>query len=146
LKRQLEAIKSSPNVFFVAATNHLDRIDPNIRANKRLPLQIGIGLPGEDQRRELLAQLIVKQHLKNINLDGLDAPEQLTKVEAWLPAINQVVETTQGFSYGEISTILTDAKRRRFLDSVSDPSKASSDILSIEEVRQAVNRFRHSKN
>lgn len=69
LKVELEKIKEYPQVFFAAASNNIDRIDPVLRVAKRIPVAIEITSPTEHQRAE-----IIQQHVMSSMKWDLDDP------------------------------------------------------------------------
>ncbi|MEO8785292.1 MAG: ATP-binding protein, partial [Candidatus Saccharimonadales bacterium] len=110
LKQELEKLRDSPQVFFVAASNHVDNIDPNIRASKRLQLQIPVGLPNEGARAAIFWNFLAKAELQSLNGEEQDL---IGTLNAWLPEdLSRLAAATDGFSGGEIKALVMDAKRQ----------------------------------
>ena len=118
LKKQLEKIKDHPNVFVVFATNNLEQVDENIRAAKRIPLQIGISPPNQDQRFSVLEKFLVSDVFERVSEVALDDVSALVRADASVRGydLGDLAKRTDGFSVADLRTVVSGVRRRNVLD------------------------------
>lgn len=58
----------NPNIFVIAASSHPDCLDPSLRRSGRFDKEIGLGVPNDKEREEILS-VILKRLKINANVD-----------------------------------------------------------------------------
>jgi hypothetical protein len=145
LKQELENLSRYPQVFFVAATNHVDLIDPNVRASKRIPVQIPISLPDDQQRASIFKSFLLDDALGRIDFNEAGAVSALEESEGiWNErTLDDLSRATDNFSGGEIRALVMEAKRRCLIDSLD--SNGPVETLELRHVMAAVERAKRTK-
>ena len=95
----------APNVILVGATNHVDRIDEAILRAGRFDTKIYMGLPGDDERAQLIAGKIAAV-ISTIGGEG-------HAVYADDVNVRSIARMTDGWSGADMVEILTRAQRRK---------------------------------
>ena len=116
-RTEISQLLPEHNVFLIATTNHLDRIDPAILRGGRLSEKIEIGSPGPANRERLL-----RKYLHDIPLDV---------------AIKGLVERLAGLSPADIEAICKAAVRNAFGRSEQDNRHPP---LSWDDFERAIRR------
>ena len=96
LLAEMDGLKSASQIIVLAATNRRDLLDPALLRPGRLGLEIYVGLPGVEGRKEILEVLLAGAAVAN--------KAELEKV------IQAVAEKTDGFSGADLSAICERAK------------------------------------
>jgi vesicle-fusing ATPase len=99
LLTKMDGVNSINNVLVIAATNRLDSLDPALLRKGRFNLQLFIGLPDENGRKDIFDIHIKEIHDKN-----------LLKVSNYNIFIKHLSEQTQNFSGSDIKALCDDAK------------------------------------
>lgn len=136
LKTKLEELKDHPNVFVVGATNNVDSVDPVVRASKRIPLQIPLGLPTDVQRRDLFEDLLI--------MNGPTGNIMNAVMQESVFDIGALSDLTEGFSQGEIIEILESVRRERALAILR--KQELPDGLTQLEITAAIKRAKETKS
>lgn len=115
LKKQLDRLRGYTHVFVAAATNDIDDIDPIIRASKRFHIQICIGLPDDDTRKEILNDLIVQTQLAGVSIDAESSDssqlfEALHRAETVSDLVSEITSKTEGYSPSDLRELVNKAK------------------------------------
>ena len=124
LLAEMDGLRAASQVIVLAATNRRDLLDPALLRPGRLGLEIFVGLPDLDGRKEILTVLLSS------------IPEK-DKLE---PAIETAAARTGGFSGAELSAICEKAKLIGLRDGNyrRDISLSASHLLAaLEEVLEA---------
>lgn len=118
LKRALEEVKRHPHVFVVGATNEVEEIDPVVRADKRMPLKIGLQLPETEQRARIFEKLLSGGALAAVTLDDDFISAALEDAQSKIGDLHfsRLAELTDEFSGGDIREVVQAAKRACLLD------------------------------
>lgn len=149
LKKQLEKIKQHPNVFFVGATNHADKIDPFVLVDKRMQ-KINIPSLSAGGREQLLQRLVIRE--------GDILPEQDDEDEGYtnqtlfddanaafelLDAIPELNDKLSEFSPGDICELVKQVRRDVFLRA----KRAGAEVMmpKLEDYRSAIQRARMNR-
>jgi ATP-dependent 26S proteasome regulatory subunit len=90
----MDGLRAASQVIVLAATNRRDLLDPALLRPGRLGLEIFVGLPDLEGRKEILTVL----------LSGIAEKQKLEH------AIEAVAESTEGFSGAELSAVCEKAK------------------------------------
>lgn len=92
----IDGFKGINNIFVIGTTNRLELIDPALLRSGRLELKLGISLPDEDGRAQ-----IITVHTKSIMEKGmLDVPDDFTK---------QIAKKTKGWSGADLASMVGSA-------------------------------------
>ena len=105
LLSEMDGLDPRGDVIVIAATNRPDSLDPALRRGGRFDREIGIGVPGEEGRREIL-----EVHTRKMPLaDDVD--------------LDRLAERTHGFVGADVDALVTEsgmaALRRHRLDETS---------------------------
>jgi transitional endoplasmic reticulum ATPase len=92
---ELDSLRGAAHVVVVAVTDRLDMVDPGLLRPGRLGLQILVGLPDRDARREIL----------EIHLGS-----QLDRPEAWRETLDGVSDLTEGLAGADLAAICEHAR------------------------------------
>jgi transitional endoplasmic reticulum ATPase len=121
LLAELDGVEQLSGVIVLGATNRMDLIDPSILRPGRFGVHIGVGLPDENARRDILRICL------------------RTSIAADEAALASIIETaiplTEGFSGARLRQLCDDAKRgairRTGFTQVAAPTVA--DMLQVLE-------------
>ncbi|MEK7603222.1 MAG: ATP-binding protein [Patescibacteria group bacterium] len=140
----MKKIKQYPNVFFAAATNNVDAIVPELRSAKRLPLKLEITLPGEVERVEIIEHLTIKKRLADLEDGDIESMVRLTTQNSVIN-YQALAQVTDGFSAGDIKCVIDTANRRRLLAAISADDEDFQNLLTQQEILEAINYTRRTK-
>ncbi len=143
LKKQLEKVKEYPNVFVAFATNHPDLIDEQVKSTKRIPLQIGIGLPSEEQKILILRSLLIDESgLDPMSMDTFErADERLGRID-----FDEIKKSIDGLdlSPGDLKELLAQVKRDKFFNLSDGYDLEEVNNITTEDLKRAISNFRTS--
>lgn len=144
LKRNLDLLKDHPHVFLIAATNHIHLLAPEIIADKRIPLKLGIPLPEEKQREDLFRSLIVGPHFAR--LGDIEEVDKFVELEVQSSQFNfqQFAAQTEGFSGGDIEEIVNRINRGLLRDAFK-AGQTTFGLPAPEQVYAAITRARRNR-
>ncbi len=144
MKRKLEQLKQYPHVFFVGATNHIDAIDPDIRAPKRIPLVIPISKPVPDQRENLFKSLLVGETPQLTSYEDIEKVwGVMDKLQASID-FKSLSDKTVDLSAGEIKELIARVHRQNFLEARrSDTEPKMPTQAQLEEAIKWANQRRN---
>lgn len=91
LLTQMDGLDAQKNVFVVGATNRPDALDPALRRGGRFDKEIEIGVPDEEERREII----------ELNLRGVPTTDDVS--------IDEIVARTNGFVGADIVALVREA-------------------------------------
>jgi SpoVK/Ycf46/Vps4 family AAA+-type ATPase len=142
LKRRLEQLTLHPNVFVFMATNNIESIDPVVRADKRIPLKIPIGIPSQNQRRDIFKKLLVDNRISSIPEGDADSLIELFKSQEGFD-FETLAFISDQFTGGEISQIIKEVNKSRLLASFKNNGVMPS--LTMESLVVAINRAKKTR-
>ena len=105
--------EQTQEVFLLAATNHLNKIDPAIRS--RFTSEIEIPLPTESERFEMLKVFIND-----------------TKICFGTDKLKEIAAATSGKSGRDLNTMVTNAKRKAALRHMDNPDDLKVELSDFQ--------------
>lgn len=101
LEREQQFNGTHVKVFVLAATNHLNRIEPRILSVERIEVQLEIGLPDFNERKDILSKDLLRKDDETIDWNSLNED-----------FINQLALSTENKSPADLSKIVQDARKK----------------------------------
>lgn len=143
LKKELEQLHNSPNVFVVFATNDESQLSPEIRAKKRISLTVRISPPSESERAMIFDSLV---GIGGVNLDDLMTTEgnpvwDMLQFDPNFYDFNELAKNSDGMTAGDIVSVISDIRKKRFLRYRDNPEKLKS-LISQDEILSGLQRFK----
>lgn len=120
LLSELDGMEERSQVMVIGATNNVESLDPSVLRPGRLGVHLYVGLPEEQERKEIL-----RIHLHSAPLDG---PLELE------PLLDGLAAATNGFSGADIAFLCQQAK----LESLNDSGFEEECALSLVHFEKAL--------
>lgn len=144
LKRRLEELRNYPNVFFAAATNHVDLIDNAVKADKRMHVKVPVLPLGEEGRAQLFARLLgideAPQALATVDIhdDSVDVVGAFKRIENQVARFNmlELARLTVDFSAGDIVEVLNKVRLMRLTAKLRGRPEPELDQSLVEQAIQ----------
>lgn len=119
LLSKMDGAEKIPNILVIAATNRLDIIDEALLRPGRFSVQLAIGLPDKDGRKQIF-RIHLRRIAAGVLADDID--------------YDLLAELSKNYTGSEIKGVCHEARLFALLDAASDPT----DITSVDESRLRV--------
>lgn len=110
LLTQMDGLEADEDIFVIGATNRLDSLDPALRRGGRFDREIEIGVPDEDDRREII----------EIYLENVPVSDEVT--------VEDILAKTNGFVGADIESLIQEAA----MNSISRAEKQNIPTHSVK--------------
>lgn len=146
LKKELEQLHKSPDVFVVFATNDESQLSPEIRAKKRIPLTVRIDPPSDVERAMIFDSLV---GIGGVKLEDLMTEEgnpvwDMLQFDPNFYDFTELAKNSDGLTAGDIVSVINEVRKKRFLKYRDTPDKLKS-LISQDEILSGLKRFKATK-